>query len=76
MEPRRDMQFFCYVTAVAFAWIPIATWLMPRVASAPVWDDNPGWYLSSAVMAIVLAYLLRFLMSRFSSRSASSQQEK
>lgn len=64
MRLRQEVQFFINLVLISAGWIPIATWLMPRVASAPSWDANPTWYLSSAVLGVVLAYVLRFVHTR------------
>lgn len=66
MKFSKELQFFVYVFLISAAWVPVAAWLMPRIASAPTWDANPQWYLSSALMGIVLAYALRLLVAKLS----------
>lgn len=68
MNLRREAQFWGYLTLLAALWLPVATWLMPRIASAPTWEENPAWYVSSGVMAVVLAYLLRLVAAKLRGR--------
>ena len=55
-------------------WLPVATWIMPRIAGAPTWSENPAWYMSSLPMSVVIAILFRIarrLVDRVHRRSRS-----
>ena len=65
MRLKNEFQFFIYLVLIAAAWVPISAWLMPRIALAPTWEANPSWYVSSGVMGVLLAYVLRFLAAKF-----------
>ncbi len=56
---KRDGIFVFAVFCAALVWLPVATWIMPRIAGAPIWSENPAWYMSSLPMAVVIGILFR-----------------
>lgn len=71
---KRDGLFVFAVFCAALVWLPVATWIMPRIAGAPIWSENPAWYMSSLPMSVVIAILFRIarrLVDRIRSCSRS-----
>lgn len=65
MKPKHnELTFFVAVLATALLWLPVAAWLMPRIALAPSYEANPLWYWTSAGMGVVMAYGLRWAAKR------------
>lgn len=64
VKTKRELQFVTYVVLMAMIWMPIAVWLMPLAAGAPTWEENPMWYITSAIIGVVLAWPLRWAVNR------------
>ncbi len=62
------LKFFLVTLVAALLWLPISSWIMPKFSSAPQFNENPNWYLSSTVMGIVVAYFIRWLTVKLDSR--------
>lgn len=35
-------------------WWPLSTWMMPRFAGAPTWNEDPYWYLTALMLGLAV----------------------
>ena len=58
------LKFFMVASLASLLWLPLSAWIMPKFSNAPHFSENPTWYLSSMVMCVVVAYFVRWLITK------------
>lgn len=65
------LKFFMVALATALLWLPLSAWIMPKLSNSPQFSENPNWYLSSMVMGVVMAYIVRWVISKLDKNHAN-----
>lgn len=58
LTPATGLRQLLGLLAFYLVLTPASVWLMPRLAGAPSWRDDPMWYLSAWSIGLVFLVLL------------------
>lgn len=70
-----EVTYLAVLLFLGALWLPLATWVMPLIASAPEWGSDHVWYITSTTMSVILAYGIHVLKIMVERRKSSSSQQ-